>query len=604
MHQLTYLHFLLIRAALPSVFALLLATAASAIEVMHVDWSTFDVQPRIVSTTNAQNSAHVTTPGNLVNLPGVAPLNVDGVGDMLITKGNLLFRCSGTLLPGGTAFLTAAHCLTDESGVIDADSVSITFHLPGPNVTVSSAAFTIHPDWNGSVLNGADVAVVTFNTAVSAAVPRYDIYRGLDSVNLGEPNINVGYGQGGNGTNGASGGSGTKRAGLNSYDGAFTAGNYAVLGFDFDNGNSANDAFFQVFGAGFAHTGFGANEVNSAPGDSGGPTFIEANDTILELTGGGNVGTFIVGGGSTQFATLEKSGTNSTTYSVTFSGDAVNGNIASALISDPSDVQDHKIAGLTSFGGQFANGNNGADVLPGTNSSFGEFSFDTPVVLFQDFLDPFIDNSFTPFATQLIAVDLDDATAGNKLATVTVENLATTSEGAGRGSADPNDQVMYTATVLDHSEASFDANNNVDSLSLNFGAFALNSGIQLLAFDIFNLESMPSFTAALDLDAVNGSGDIAVLTTDLSPFTNLAAGNFNSFLAMFDTSTAGIFNAVFTLTVSDENLPGAINGAALTLNLTGTVFEANLVPEPACLTMLALGLCGIGMYLRRRAPKV
>jgi hypothetical protein len=46
-----------------------------------------------------------------------------------------------------------------------------------------------------------------------------------------------------------------------------------MLVYDFDNGNAANDGFGVLYG--IHDLGVGDGEVNSAPGDSGSPTFID-----------------------------------------------------------------------------------------------------------------------------------------------------------------------------------------------------------------------------------------------------------------------------------------------------------------------------------------
>jgi len=93
-------------------------------------------------------------------------------------------------------------------------------------------------------------------------------------------------------------------------------------------------------------------------------------------------------------------------------------------------------------------------------------------------------------------------------------------------------------------------------------------------FDISNLVDTASFTAGLELDSILGSGDVGVLTTDLATFTGggtLTAGTSNIFTASLDTLGMGSFSASYTLSFSDENLPGATSLGNLTLNLVGEV---------------------------------
>jgi hypothetical protein len=59
---------------------------------------------------------------------------------------------------------------------------------------------------------------------------------------------------------------------------------------------------------------------------------------------------------------------------------------------------------------------------------------------------------------------------------------------------------------------------------------------------------------------------------------------------MIDTSSPGDFTAYYTLSISDENLPGAINLSPMTLELHGTVMA---VPEPATIFMLLTVVVGV-----------
>ncbi|MEE9211970.1 MAG: autotransporter-associated beta strand repeat-containing protein, partial [Phycisphaeraceae bacterium] len=165
------------------------------------------------------------------------------------------------------------------------------------------------------------------------------------------------------------------------------------------------------------------------------------------------------------------------------------------------------------------------------------------------------------------AIALDTATAGAKSGQVDV-----TSSSQAAANSVFADNVAYN--VLDHSEGSFNSLSNIDFLNIDFGTIALGSGVQSQLTSLFNLEAAVGFTAALDLDSLLGTGDIATLTTDLTTFSGLAAGGEQQFNVMLDTSTIGTFNATYFLGVSDENLSGATNGTTLTLQLSGEVFNA------------------------------
>jgi endonuclease I len=161
------------------------------------------------------------------------------------------------------------------------------------------------------------------------------------------------------------------------------------------------------------------------------------------------------------------------------------------------------------------------------------------------------------------------ASPGLLTGTVTVDNIDVSTGGAGQGSADADDTVTVNLNVLDPSDASFASGVDQDLLTVDFGTLAVGGTVNS-AFDLFNLESTLGFTADLDLDSVVGSGDTGTLGNNLAAFTGLAAGGSNGFLATFDTSVVGTFNASYTLNLSDEDIAGATN-QVLTLQLLGEV---------------------------------
>lgn len=165
---------------------------------------------------------------------------------------------------------------------------------------------------------------------------------------------------------------------------------------------------------------------------------------------------------------------------------------------------------------------------------------------------------------------------GNKSGTLSL--AVTTAENGGAGLTGEGSYsdigVGYTATVLDHANASFTTPADSNSLSLNFGSLVQGTAAQWIAFTVNNLVATANFTAGLDLLNVAGAGSTSVLTTNLAGFTNLAAGGASGFQAGFDTANTGNFSATYTLNLSDNV---ALLGAAaqqLTLNLSGVV-----VPE-------------------------
>ena len=288
----------------------------------------------------------LTTAGN----PGdytTSPDQFDGVGRLHTNRTDGSFLCSSSLLSGGRYLLTAAHCVSDDNGVFNTNSATVHFDDVGGTVSLQVIDYLIPDAWTdygGDPLSGADIAVLELAQEAPDAVTRYDIYRDTDEV--GQVGTKVGYGRSGTGSTGDTLASGTKRSGQNLYDatgdlllqatGHTANDDYlpgAVLQYDFDNGDTANDAF-GFFG--LDDLGLGLNEVNSASGDSGGATFI-----------------------------------------------------------------DGLIAGVTSYGLRLG-GSASRDVDGALNSSFGEFSGDTRVSFYADWIDDIIGPTAIPLPGTLL----------------------------------------------------------------------------------------------------------------------------------------------------------------------------------------------------------
>lgn len=231
--------------------------------------------------------------GDRLSIPGdpasSGGIDVDGVARLFIDvdpAAGVGGLCSGSLLGDGQHVLTAAHCVTEDDGsnaVIDgADGNSVTFETSTGNVTIPFLAADVqrHPSYDGNFLHGFDVAVIDLGSVVDPAIPRYQL-----NSNLGieaSPHLSVGYGRSGDGNTGASSGAGSKRSGDNNYESIGLPVSQienldTQLTADFDSGDAANDAFevfFNFTGAINSGLGFGSDEVGTAPGDSGGPSFV------------------------------------------------------------------------------------------------------------------------------------------------------------------------------------------------------------------------------------------------------------------------------------------------------------------------------------------
>jgi len=214
---------------------------------------------------------------------------------------------SGSLLWTGRHLLTAAHTVTDASGAVklfDGSGLNqVKFDLPGgqQSFSFSSSDVTVHPGYTGDFTEGNDLAIITFASALPAEIPRYNVWDGQSNDESHVQHVKVGYGRGGHGATGPSSPEGTKRAGLNEYEGDaydllfFYGGSNGsspfggmlpaagdALVYDFDSGLAANN----LITVDANDLGFGDDEVGLTAGDSGGGTFVfDTFDNRYELAG-------------------------------------------------------------------------------------------------------------------------------------------------------------------------------------------------------------------------------------------------------------------------------------------------------------------------------
>ena len=225
------------------------------------------------------------------------------------------FLCTATVI-NDRQILTAAHCLrnTTESGDPDPLTEIIVILPSGVFYVFFSdvgdiAGFAVNPlyDFTQPIVGAfalGDVAVIEMTNDLPADVERYDLYRGTNEFGL--ETRHYGHGRSGKGTKGATGGSDFfyARTGLNQYEatlGAFFGPPFDQLLHDFDSGGSKHNAMDWWFspvqcgpeqvtnppwaqdgkcttfkGRNFPDfKGFGKFVVGVAPGDSGGPGFID-----------------------------------------------------------------------------------------------------------------------------------------------------------------------------------------------------------------------------------------------------------------------------------------------------------------------------------------
>jgi len=120
-----------------------------------------------------------------------------------------------------------------------------------------------------------------------------------------------------------------------------------------------------------------------------------------------------------------------------------------------------------------------------------------------------------------------------------------------------------STSVLDRSIGSFSAGTTTTTLAVDFGTLIEGGATGTSSFSIFNrpAASGTAWTARLDLDGVSAAVPAGVFSTSLAAFANLAAGSSRTFGVGIVPATTGSFAGSYTLSLSDEDLPGATTQA-------------------------------------------
>ena len=215
---------------------------------------------------------------------------------------------TGALMFGGNYMLPAAHVVTNSTG--QKLPGTIKFYPNSSNIFSTPISFTAADVSivNGYVPNGSnivpnDVAVINITGRAPLGIGGYELYRSNDEI--GKAFTMVGFGQTGNGTNGAdSSTGGIKRIGINTFEATGADVNqpafFRDLVFDFDNGTSAGNSLQNIYSVPSTTGVTSSNiliETDSAPGDSGGPGFINSNGSLLiaGIVSGGTIGSAFTG---------------------------------------------------------------------------------------------------------------------------------------------------------------------------------------------------------------------------------------------------------------------------------------------------------------------
>jgi endonuclease I len=175
-----------------------------------------------------------------------------------------------------------------------------------------------------------------------------------------------------------------------------------------------------------------------------------------------------------------------------------------------------------------------------------------------------------------IAVGVTTSGVGAYSGTITVDNTDLTTQGLGYGASDANDTVNVSATILDHASPSLSSGGTALSQTIDFGTISRNTGTHTLPLSVFNRVVTPALTAGLDIDSIAGVptplASASVLSTSLVTASNIPAGGSQAAQVSLDsTQPAGVYEVVYTIATSDQNLLGAIARPSLVVTVIGTI---------------------------------
>ena len=141
-----------------------------------------------------------------------------------------------------------------------------------------------------------------------------------------------------------------------------------------------------------------------------------------------------------------------------------------------------------------------------------------------------------------------------------IDNLdITTQGGVGNGANDGDDFVGLNLKVVEHSNASFVIDADLNVLTVDLGDVSLGEPIPPIEFSIFNRASQAGseLTAKMDLISVDSDPQSSFLEFFGAPFEGLSADEFIELSIEGTPTELGVGNTEFVFHVSDEDIPGA-----------------------------------------------
>jgi hypothetical protein len=242
---------------------------------------------------------------NGVNFDGNVRIRFDSDGNL----GNGAFICSGTLINGGRAVLTAAHCADDYTapGFVMEISYGVYNNVAAGTLTIGASQVSVHPSWTGGLSQGAVVrlntqlaGVTSFNLSTTNDVGKQFLIMGHGTTGVGNVNAATNWNEFGwahfgyntidsTGTNFLNAAQAMGLGGLGTWSSA--SGEEYVSDYDgISNGTGTStdpavrhNTLGRITGL-TSNQGIGNNEALIAGGDSGGGDFVWTGTEWL-LTG-------------------------------------------------------------------------------------------------------------------------------------------------------------------------------------------------------------------------------------------------------------------------------------------------------------------------------
>jgi len=272
---------------------------ANTLYARDVEENLIDSSPYLITVGDPSNPIYANAGQNLRN----------GVGSIYIEFANGGFICTATAI-GPRHVLTAAHCVRNGSEPVDRLRFILNAGLESPMI-LEASGFSVHPMYDiyspsyGAFAHG-DIAVIELEDELPPEIETYELYTSADEFD--KETRHYGHGRSGKGNKGATGDADFwyARTGLNKYEQVlepfFGDGIPDQLLHDYDSGGRKHNAMEWWFSSssrcapdhpgnpsqaqdGQCTTfkdgsypdfkGFGKFEVGVAPGDSGGPGFID-----------------------------------------------------------------------------------------------------------------------------------------------------------------------------------------------------------------------------------------------------------------------------------------------------------------------------------------